>query len=132
MEYTWCCKSGKCDNKNNLQKKKERKNHARFRQSDRDEERQRERGTERDKERDTQRERDKETKKTDNLLTGWLNILQVGLDVESEAAATYKNVLTKLPGGMKVVEESYYVIQKTVKEMEDYIMVGFILQFGVC
>ncbi|XP_053373809.1 cytoplasmic dynein 1 heavy chain 1-like isoform X4 [Mercenaria mercenaria] len=48
---------------------------------------------------------------------------QVGLDVESEAATTYKNVLTKLPGGMKVIEESYYAIQKTVKEMEDYIMV---------
>lgn len=54
-------------------------------------------------------------------------MFQVGLDVESEAAATYKNVLTKLPGGMKVVEESYYAIQKTVKEMEDYIMVRIIL-----
>jgi len=51
---------------------------------------------------------------------------QVGLDVESEAATSYKNVLTKLPGGMKVLEESYFAIQKTVKEMEDYIMVRFI------
>ncbi|XP_052274955.1 cytoplasmic dynein 1 heavy chain 1-like isoform X3 [Dreissena polymorpha] len=48
---------------------------------------------------------------------------QVGLDVESESSATYKNVLTKLPGGMKVVEESYAAIQKIVKEMEDYILV---------
>jgi hypothetical protein len=53
-------------------------------------------------------------------------LFQVGLDVESEAAATYKNVLTKLPGGMKVIEESYYAIQKTVKEMENYIMVTLI------
>ncbi|XP_052769398.1 cytoplasmic dynein 1 heavy chain 1-like isoform X2 [Mya arenaria] len=48
---------------------------------------------------------------------------QVGLDVESESSMTYKNLLTKLPSGMKVVEESYAAIQKTVKELEDYIMV---------
>lgn len=50
--------------------------------------------------------------------------------MESEAAATYKNVLSKLPNGMKIVEECYCAIQKTVKEMEDYIMVGFDVNFG--
>ena len=43
--------------------------------------------------------------------------------MESELSMTYKNLLTKLPNGIKVVEESYNAMQKIVKEMADYIMV---------
>ena len=53
-----------------------------------------------------------------------ISVLQVGLDVESESSMTYKTLLTKLPGGMKVVEESYAAIQSIIKELEDYIMVS--------
>lgn len=60
----------------------------------------------------------------DHDIHPFISVLQVGLDVESESSMTYKTLLTKLPGGMKVVEESYAAIQSIIKELEDYIMVS--------
>ena len=48
--------------------------------------------------------------------------------MESEATTTYKNSLTKLPHGMKVVEECYSAVQKTIAEVEDYLSVSFIVK----
>ncbi|XP_064623935.1 cytoplasmic dynein 1 heavy chain 1-like isoform X3 [Lineus longissimus] len=46
---------------------------------------------------------------------------QVGLDIESDLDTTYRNILTKLPSGQIVLEESYEAIQKLQKEVEDYV-----------
>ena len=51
--------------------------------------------------------------------------------MESEATTTYKNSLTKLPHGMKVVEECYSAIQKIIQELEDYLSVSLFL-IGYC
>lgn len=51
--------------------------------------------------------------------------------MESEATTTYKNSLTKLPHGMKVVEECYSAIQKIIQELEDYLSVRLFLT-GYC
>ncbi|XP_059178510.1 cytoplasmic dynein 1 heavy chain 1-like isoform X2 [Physella acuta] len=48
---------------------------------------------------------------------------QVGLQAESEADSTYRNVLTKLPEGPIVLESSYSAIQKTVEEFRKYVNV---------
>ena len=45
--------------------------------------------------------------------------------MESEATTTYKNSLTKLPHGMKVVEECYEAVQKTITELDTYLSVSF-------
>ncbi|ESP05087.1 hypothetical protein LOTGIDRAFT_151884 [Lottia gigantea] len=49
---------------------------------------------------------------------------QVGLDVDP-AKITYRNVLTKTPGGPEVLEDAYSAINKTIKELEDYVTVWF-------
>ncbi|KAK6191509.1 hypothetical protein SNE40_003176 [Patella caerulea] len=46
-----------------------------------------------------------------------------GLDVESEADMTYRNVLTKLPTGSSVLEDAYSAISKTVSELKEYVNV---------
>jgi dynein heavy chain 1 len=46
---------------------------------------------------------------------------QVGLDIESDLDTTYRNILTKLPGGQIVLEEAYEAIQKLQKEVDDYV-----------
>ncbi|XP_061172861.1 cytoplasmic dynein 1 heavy chain 1-like isoform X1 [Saccostrea echinata] len=48
---------------------------------------------------------------------------QVGLDVESESESTYRNVLTKLPGGQIVLEDAYSAIQAVMKEFDKYVKV---------
>ncbi|XP_048259760.1 cytoplasmic dynein 1 heavy chain 1-like isoform X2 [Haliotis rufescens] len=48
---------------------------------------------------------------------------QVGLGVESDADSTYRNVLTKLPGGSLILEEAYSAISKVVQDFQGYVNV---------
>ncbi|XP_078314970.1 cytoplasmic dynein 1 heavy chain 1-like isoform X1 [Crassostrea virginica] len=48
---------------------------------------------------------------------------QVGLDAESESESTYRNVLTKLPGGQIILEDAYSAIQSVMKEFDNYVKV---------
>ncbi|RUS77140.1 hypothetical protein EGW08_015096 [Elysia chlorotica] len=53
---------------------------------------------------------------------------QVGLQSESEAESTYRNVLTKLPEGPIVLEDSYSAVQKTIDQFTKYVTVWLTYQ----
>ncbi|XP_074643936.1 cytoplasmic dynein 1 heavy chain 1-like isoform X2 [Tubulanus polymorphus] len=46
---------------------------------------------------------------------------QVGLDVDSDMDATYRNVLTKLPSGQMILEDGYAAVGKLVRNVAEYV-----------